>query len=209
MDESMTTEQPRSPTPLRDVDRRPHDRDARRPQERSAAGASSTGSTLDFVDDAITTVLGPSGTGKCVLLKHIVGLLEPDAGEVKVFGSDIWEVSEEERYELRKRFGVLFQDGALFGSMNLYDNVAFPLRKHTDKSETEIRDIVMSHLSEVGLEAAIDKAPERDLRRHAQASRLRPGAGHAAGRRAVRRARLRPRPGAHQAAVPAHPEGAP
>ncbi|KAA1394237.1 ABC transporter ATP-binding protein [Aeromicrobium ginsengisoli] len=117
------------------------------------------GVTLDFVDDAITTVLGPSGTGKSVLLKHIVGLLEPDHGEVKVFGSDIWKVSEEERYELRKRFGVLFQDGALFGSMNLYDNVAFPLRKHTDKSEKEIREIVMSHLSEVGLETAIDKAP--------------------------------------------------
>jgi phospholipid/cholesterol/gamma-HCH transport system ATP-binding protein len=117
------------------------------------------GLSLDFRDDAITTVLGPSGTGKSVLLKHIVGLLEPDAGEVRVFGEDIWRVSEIERYELRKRFGVLFQDGALFGSMNIYDNVAFPLRKHTDKSEDEIREIVMSNLQEVGLEAAIDKAP--------------------------------------------------
>jgi phospholipid/cholesterol/gamma-HCH transport system ATP-binding protein len=117
------------------------------------------GLSLDFKDDAITTVLGPSGTGKSVLLKHIVGLLEPDAGEVRVFGEDIWRVSEVERYELRKRFGVLFQDGALFGSMNVYDNVAFPLRKHTDKSEDEIREIVMRNLQEVGLEAAIDKAP--------------------------------------------------
>ncbi|MCW2800801.1 MAG: transporter related protein [Aeromicrobium sp.] len=117
------------------------------------------GVTLDFIDDAITTVLGPSGTGKSVLLKHIVGLLEPDHGEVKVFGSDIWRVSEDERYDLRKRFGVLFQDGALFGSMNLYDNVAFPLRKHTNKTEREIREIVMSHLSEVGLETAVHKAP--------------------------------------------------
>ncbi|MFC7501312.1 ABC transporter ATP-binding protein, partial [Nocardioides sp. GCM10030258] len=66
------------------------------------------------------------------------------AGQVKVFGTDIWRTSEEERFELRKRFGVLFQDGALFGSMNLYDNVAFPLRRHTQKSEREIRDIVMS-----------------------------------------------------------------
>jgi phospholipid/cholesterol/gamma-HCH transport system ATP-binding protein len=117
------------------------------------------GVTLNFVDNAITTVLGPSGTGKSVLLKHIVGLLEPDAGTVEVFGHDIWGVSEADRYELRKKFGVLFQDGALFGSMNLYDNTAFPLRKHTDKSESEIREIVMAHLSEVGLEGAINKAP--------------------------------------------------
>ncbi len=117
------------------------------------------GLNLNFVDNAITTVLGPSGTGKSVLLKHIVGLLEPDEGEVRVFGSDIWDLAEDERYELRKRFGVLFQDGALFGSMNIYDNVAFPLRKHTDKSEREIRDIVMQRLAEVGLEAAATKEP--------------------------------------------------
>jgi len=117
------------------------------------------GVSAGFADDAITTVLGPSGTGKSVLLKHIVGLLEPDDGQVTVFGQNIWRISEADRYELRKRFGVLFQDGALFGSMNLYDNVAFPLRKHTDKSETKIREIVMSHLSEVGLEKATTKAP--------------------------------------------------
>ena len=118
-----------------------------------------TGLSVNFVDNAVTTVLGPSGTGKSVLLKHIVGLLEPDHGEIRVFGENIWNVSREERYELRKRFGVLFQDGALFGSMNLYDNVAFPLRKHTDKSERQIREIVMDNLREVGLEKAIDKAP--------------------------------------------------
>ena len=106
------------------------------------------GIDLTFVHNAITTVLGPSGTGKSVLLKHIVGLLEPDEGEVRVFGSDIWGVSEHERYELRKRFGVLFQDGALFGSMNIYDNVAFPLRKHTNLSEVEIRDIVMDKIEQ-------------------------------------------------------------
>lgn len=117
------------------------------------------GVNIEFVDDAITTVLGPSGTGKSVLLKHIVGLLEPDAGEVRVFGDNLWEMSLAERFEVRKRFGVLFQDGALFGSMNLYDNVAFPLRKHTSKSESEIREIVMSNLVEVGLENAIHKAP--------------------------------------------------
>lgn len=117
------------------------------------------GINLDFADEAITTVLGPSGTGKSVLIKHLVGLLEPDEGEVIVLGTDIWSVSEAERYELRKNFGVLFQDGALFGSMNIYDNVAFPLRKHTDKDEDEIADIVMAHLKEVGLEKATTKAP--------------------------------------------------
>jgi phospholipid/cholesterol/gamma-HCH transport system ATP-binding protein len=117
------------------------------------------GVSIDFVDNAITTVLGPSGTGKSVLLKHIVGLLEPDEGEVLVFGRSLWGMTQAERFEVRKKFGVLFQDGALFGSMSLYDNVAFPLRKHTQKSEAEIRDIVMSHLVEVGLELAVDKAP--------------------------------------------------
>jgi phospholipid/cholesterol/gamma-HCH transport system ATP-binding protein len=117
------------------------------------------GMNLDFADDAITTVLGPSGTGKSVLIKHLVGLLEPDAGEIMVFGQDIWRVSEQERYELRKRFGVLFQDGALFGSMNLFDNVAFPLRKHTNMSEADITEIVMGRLIEVGLEKSLTKSP--------------------------------------------------
>jgi phospholipid/cholesterol/gamma-HCH transport system ATP-binding protein len=118
-----------------------------------------TGLTLNFVDNAITTVLGPSGTGKSVLLKHVVGLLEPDAGEIVVFDQDIWKISERERQELRKRFGVLFQDGALFGSMNVFDNVAFPLRKHTEMRESEIREVVMSRLEEVGLGKAATKAP--------------------------------------------------
>jgi phospholipid/cholesterol/gamma-HCH transport system ATP-binding protein len=117
------------------------------------------GLDLQFADDAITTVLGPSGTGKSVLIKHLVGLLEPDAGEVRVFGQDIWKVSENERYEIRKRMGVLFQDGALFGSLNIYDNTAFPLRKHTDKSEDEIREIVMARCTEVGLERSLHKFP--------------------------------------------------
>lgn len=118
-----------------------------------------TGLNLNFVDDAITTVLGPSGTGKSVLLKHIVGLLEPDEGVVEVFDQDIWRISPAERQEVRKRFGVLFQDGALFGSMNIFDNVAFPLRKHTKKRESEVRQIVMERLDEVGLTKAVNKYP--------------------------------------------------
>jgi phospholipid/cholesterol/gamma-HCH transport system ATP-binding protein len=117
------------------------------------------GMNLNFADNAITTVLGPSGTGKSVLIKHLVGLLEPDQGQVLIFGQDIWRISETERYELRKRFGVLFQDGALFGSLNIYDNVAFPLRKHTTLSEREIADAVMERLAEVGLERAVGKFP--------------------------------------------------
>jgi phospholipid/cholesterol/gamma-HCH transport system ATP-binding protein len=117
------------------------------------------GMSLSFANDAITTVLGPSGTGKSVLIKHLVGLLEPDEGEVLIFGHDIWRISEHERYELRKRFGVLFQDGALFGSMNIYDNVAFPLRKHTEMSEADIEEVVMARLAEVGLESAVGKHP--------------------------------------------------
>ncbi|MBO0877642.1 MAG: ABC transporter ATP-binding protein [Pseudonocardia sp.] len=117
------------------------------------------GVSAEFRHNEITTVLGPSGTGKSVLLKHIVGLLEPDEGSVRIFGQDLWGLREAQRFEIRKRFGLLFQDGALFGSMNIYDNVAFPLRKHTDLSEEEIREIVMRYLGEVGLEHAVDRAP--------------------------------------------------
>ena len=117
------------------------------------------GLDLQFKDDQITTILGPSGTGKSVLIKHLVGLLEPDEGDVLIFGKNLWEISEKERYEMRTRMGVLFQDGALFGSLNVYDNTCFPLRKHTDKSEDEIREIVTRRLAEVGLDKAHNKLP--------------------------------------------------
>ena len=117
------------------------------------------GLDLDFEEGSITTVLGPSGTGKSVLLKHMVGLLEPDAGEIVFFGTPLSQMTRTEKYAMRQRYGVLFQDGALFGSMNMYDNVAFPLRKHTDKSEDEIRDIVLQRLGEVGLDSALGKFP--------------------------------------------------
>ncbi len=117
------------------------------------------GLDLNFQDNAITTVLGPSGTGKSVLIKHLVGLLEPDEGDVVIFGNNLWSMSEHDRYEIRKKMGVLFQDGALFGSMNLFDNTAFPLRKHTDKDEDEIREIVLARLTEVGLDRSLHKYP--------------------------------------------------
>jgi phospholipid/cholesterol/gamma-HCH transport system ATP-binding protein len=117
------------------------------------------GLTVDFVEGAITTVLGPSGTGKSVLLKHIIALLYPDAGDIRVFGKSIITMNEDELFAMREGFGVLFQDGALFGSMNIYDNVAFPLRKHTKLPEDKIRPIVMQRLKQVGLEGATRKMP--------------------------------------------------
>ena len=107
----------------------------------------------------ICVMLGPSGTGKSVFLKTLIGLLKPDRGHVFIEGTDIATCSERELYEVRRLFGVLFQDGAMFGSMNLYDNVAFPLRQHTEKGEDEIADIVNRRLSEVGLSAANEKMP--------------------------------------------------
>jgi phospholipid/cholesterol/gamma-HCH transport system ATP-binding protein len=95
--------------------------------------------TLTLPAGEISGMLGPSGTGKSVFLKTLVGLLKPDAGSIVVDGHDLTRLRERDLYEVRTLFGVLFQDGALFGSMTLYDNIAFPLRKHTKKSEGEIR----------------------------------------------------------------------
>ena len=107
----------------------------------------------------ITVIMGPSGTGKSVLLRHFVGLLRPDSGDVLVEGRSVPDLSEEELLELRRHMGMLFQDGALFSSMNLFDNVAFPLRQHTRRPEREIRDVVMARLAEVGLAGAERKMP--------------------------------------------------
>ena len=115
--------------------------------------------TLDIPKGKITLMLGPSGTGKSVFLKHLVGLLKPDRGEIIIDGKNIPALGEKELFEVRRKFGVLFQDGALFGSMNIYDNVAFPLREHTKKKESEIKDIVDEKLTMVGLQGAEKKLP--------------------------------------------------
>jgi phospholipid/cholesterol/gamma-HCH transport system ATP-binding protein len=107
----------------------------------------------------ITVVLGPSGTGKSVLISHLIGLQFPDQGEVFVHGRSVADMRMSELLEMRRRFGILFQDGALFGSMNVYDNVAFPLRQHTDYSEERIAAIVYQRLAEVGLGGAGDRVP--------------------------------------------------
>jgi phospholipid/cholesterol/gamma-HCH transport system ATP-binding protein len=115
--------------------------------------------TLTLPPGEISVLLGPSGTGKSVFLKSLVGLLKPERGSIVVNGVDIVTASEHKLYEVRKLFGVLFQDGALFGSMNLFDNIAFPLREHTKKSEREIKDIVMEKMDMVGLAGAEGKLP--------------------------------------------------
>ncbi|MGW5269561.1 ABC transporter ATP-binding protein [Rhodococcoides kroppenstedtii] len=115
--------------------------------------------TLTLPTGEVSALLGPSGTGKSVFLKSLIGLLRPEEGSIVVDGTDIMECSSKELYEIRKLFGVLFQDGALFGSMNLYDNTAFPLREHTKKKEDEIRKIVMEKLELVGLTGAENKLP--------------------------------------------------
>jgi phospholipid/cholesterol/gamma-HCH transport system ATP-binding protein len=117
------------------------------------------GLNMGIPEDKISMILGPSGTGKSVCIKHMVGLLYPDQGDIIVHGESVPNMQDDELFDMRKKFGVLFQDGALFGSMNLLDNVAFPLRQHTDKGEEEILDIVNRRLQEVGLADAGDKMP--------------------------------------------------
>ncbi|UVO13437.1 ABC transporter ATP-binding protein [Mycobacterium sp. SVM_VP21] len=107
--------------------------------------------SMTIPEGEVSVLLGPSGTGKSVFLKSLIGLLRPERGSIVIDGTDILQCSAKELYEIRTLFGVLFQDGALFGSMNIYDNTAFPLREHTKKSEKEIRDIVMEKLEMVGM----------------------------------------------------------
>ncbi|MGA4954700.1 ABC transporter ATP-binding protein [Streptomyces lavendulocolor] len=107
----------------------------------------------------VSVMLGPSGTGKTVFLKSLIGLLKPERGRVLIDGVDMVNSPEREIYETRKLFGLMFQDGALFGSMSLFDNIAFPLREHTRKKETEIRRVVMERMEMVGLLGAEGKLP--------------------------------------------------
>jgi phospholipid/cholesterol/gamma-HCH transport system ATP-binding protein len=107
----------------------------------------------------VSVMLGPSGTGKTVLLKSLVGLIRPDSGRVLVDGIDTVSCSERELYKARKLFGVMFQDGALFGSLNLHDNIAFPLREHTKLREAEIRRIAGEKMDMVGLAGEGHKYP--------------------------------------------------
>lgn len=107
----------------------------------------------------ITVIIGKSGGGKSVLLKHIIGLIKPDSGEIWVDGTEITGLEEKKLNEVRKKFGMLFQEAALFDSMNVYDNVAFPLREVARINEREIDRIVEERLKQVGLLGFADKMP--------------------------------------------------
>ncbi|MGO8958376.1 MAG: ABC transporter ATP-binding protein [Streptosporangiaceae bacterium] len=107
--------------------------------------------SLSLPAGEVSVMLGPSGTGKTVFLKSLVGLVRPDRGRVVVNGIDTVSCSERQLYQARKLFGVMFQDGALFGSMNLFENVAFPLREHTKLTEADIRRVVLEKMDMVGL----------------------------------------------------------
>jgi len=118
-----------------------------------------SGLNLTIPTGSITSVLGRSGGGKSVLLKHIIGLLRPDRGRILVDGKDIVTMNDRQLNDIRRRFGMLFQEAALFDSMTVGENVAFPLREHTELSEAEIRDKVRAKLAQVGLAGIEDKMP--------------------------------------------------
>jgi len=115
--------------------------------------------SFDVPRGRISALMGPSGTGKSVTLKHIIGLLQPNSGEIWIDGEQIVGMGEKDLYRVRRKMGVLFQDGALFGSMNLFDNIAFPLREHTKKTDAEVREIVMAKAELVGLLDHLRKYP--------------------------------------------------
>lgn len=117
------------------------------------------GLDIAIPEGVISAVLGPSGTGKSVLLQHIIGLMRPDEGEVLIRGRALSQMNRSDVLDLRREIGVMFQDGALFSSMSIYENVAFPLRQHTDFSESEVREVVETHLESVGLTGAADRRP--------------------------------------------------
>jgi len=107
----------------------------------------------------VTAIMGPSGTGKTTLLRLIGGQLIPDQGSIVLDGKNIPELSRKDLFEVRARMGMLFQSGALFTDMTVFENVAFPIRVHTDLSEAMIRDIVLMKLNAVGLRGARDLMP--------------------------------------------------
>jgi len=115
--------------------------------------------SLDFERGKITAIMGPSGTGKTTLLKLIGGQLPPAQGTIVVDGENVHQLPRKQLFQLRKRIGMLFQSGALLTDMNVYDNVAFPLREHTRLPETMIRSLVLMKLQAVGLRGVKDFMP--------------------------------------------------
>lgn len=117
------------------------------------------GLSVDIPRGKVTTILGPSGTGKTTLLKIIGGQLKPAQGSVHVDGLNVAKLSRGDLYALRKRMGMLFQSGALLTDLSVFENIAFPLREHTDLPESLISHLVLMRLHAVGLRGARDLAP--------------------------------------------------
>lgn len=117
------------------------------------------GVDMDIPRRKVSAIMGPSGTGKTTLLKLIGGQLKPDQGSIEVDGQDIHRLKTKELYQLRMRMGMLFQSGALLTDINVFDNVAYPLREHTDLSVSMLRKLVLMKLEAVGLRGARDLMP--------------------------------------------------
>ncbi len=120
------------------------------------------GVSLEIPDKKITVILGGSGSGKSVLIKHIMGLMIPDTGSIYVDGEDITKLNNKEMVRIRKKFGLLFQYSALFDSMSVRENIAFPLKEHTKLNDKEIDKIIAEKLGLVGL-SGIEKMNPSDL----------------------------------------------
>jgi len=117
------------------------------------------GVNLEIPRGEITIIIGSSGCGKSVLLKHLIGLVRPDEGQIYLEGVNLARIEYEDLQKERMRFGMLFQDAALFDSMNVYENIAFPLREHRDMEEEEISQIVKEKLMQVGMKNVEHKMP--------------------------------------------------
>ena len=117
------------------------------------------GLNLDIPRGRVTAIMGPSGTGKTTLLRLITGQILPDQGSILLEGRDVCRMRRKELYETRKRIGMLFQNGALLTDINVYENVAFPLREHTRLPERLVRHIVLTKLHAVGLRGAAELMP--------------------------------------------------
>ena len=107
----------------------------------------------------ITAVMGPSGTGKTTLLRLLMGAIRPSSGSVSVFGANVATLNRVKLFALRRRIGMLFQNGALMSDLSVFENVAFPLRAHTDLPEPLLRRLVLMKLQAVGLRGAAEMAP--------------------------------------------------
>ena len=131
------------------------------------------GLTLSIPRGRITAIMGPSGTGKTTLLRLMTGQSKPDSGQILFDGLDVSTLSLRDLYDLRRRMGMLFQNGALLTDMDVFENVAFPLREHTKLPEPLIRNIVLTKLQAVGLRGAARLLPSFALRRHGSPRRAR------------------------------------